>query len=661
MVEEVKRLLRLLTPIDWLAAGVILLGLLIALALDDAAVRLIGVSVALLGAVAFFVLLSQRFGDGLPPASTLRSQAARLRKTVQQESRGTRLIFDDFAEAFTTTEGPEGSADADTESLEAVEFADSISSVRIVGRRPRQEAATLSVPAQQQPTPPPPAPPARIRAVSLPEFVIAPAAAPAEPRHAFRALIERVLTLVRLITPTRTAALFWLDAERQALFLEAWQSDIPELFRADPRRTPLGHDIVSQIASEGRAEIVTEIQPTAELELLPYYREPAKTSSFVGVPILLQNRPVGVLCLDSDQPHAYTATTVSLLGHIVLLIGGLLQNYIQHYELRQKAKVWESVTSLWDLRSAPNGTFEQGLLELFVQLVPAPVALLCLYSPTHRGWRVAALRAPEAWSSLQDVLCLLEGTLIGAAIYSGEPQRWNESTHRFRLHPNEPPLATPSYAYAFPLCSETHAYGALYCELAEPLAPQEEELLETVGRWVGGILEHRYWQEQLRGGLWFSVHQGLWTEPGFRHRIAEEIERIACLQSTAVLCALQVDRYGSLAGLSLAQMRTLLSGHVVPLLRSQARPCDLIGYLAEDMLGLLLPGMELTHAQLWAEGVRKQVATTVFSFEGHRLSLTLSIGLTDLRRHKSAEDALRAVQIALQKALQKGNSVIPYD
>ncbi|MCS6966559.1 MAG: hypothetical protein NZ473_07320, partial [Candidatus Kapabacteria bacterium] len=59
-------------------------------------------------------------------------------------------------------------------------------------------------------------------------------------------------------------------------------------------------------------------------------------------------------------------------------------------------------------------------------------------------------------------------------------------------------------------------------------------------------------------------------------------------------------------------------------------------------------------------GVRKQIATTLVSIDNHRFSLTLSIGLTELYRHSSAEEAIRAVHKALQKALRKGNTVVPY-
>ncbi|MCS6966501.1 MAG: GAF domain-containing protein, partial [Candidatus Kapabacteria bacterium] len=608
MVEELKRLLRLLSPVDWLAAGVAVLGLLIALLLDDAAVRLIGVSIALLGAVAFFLLISQRLSEEIPYHAALRSQAHQLRKTVQQESGSTRLIFDDFAATFSD---PDAIPSTPTEHASSTplgeEFTEDISSVRIVGRRSRNAVSPTAPSPVSQTTlaNAPERPPARVRPISLPDFMLTPVSLPRdEPRYVLRTLLERVLSLVQVITPTRTAALFWLDTERQLLVLEAWQSEIAELFRSEQQKFPLGQDIISQIAVSGRAEIVTEIQPNAELELLPYYRQPTGTNSFVGVPILLQNRSVGVLCLDSEQPQAYTATTVSLLGHIVLLIGGLLQSYIQQYELLQKTRAWKHACNLWKLAAEPEEAFVQSVLALFSSLLSASVLLLCLYTQRLRGWRVADMNAPEPWQSLRQTLCTLEQTLLGDAIYTGEIRQWSEGTYRYRLHPNEPPLAASTFTYVIPLCSPTHAYGALYCETPEPLAPQELELVETLSRWVGIITEHRYWNEQLRGGLWFHSNQGIWSEDGFRYRVSEELERIRTLHTHAVLCAMQVDRYGTLSGLTLARMRELLTVHVLPLLRSHLRSCDIVGYLAEDIIGIVLPSMEMPHAQLWAEGVR---------------------------------------------------------
>jgi len=660
MVEELKRLLRLLTPVDWLAAGVVALGLLIALVLDDPAVRLIGVSITLLGAVAFFLLLSQRLGEEGTYSPALRSQAAQLRQTVQQARGGTRLIFDDFAETFADTTAPAPDED-NSWRTPSEEFSDEISGVRIVKRFPSK--APLTPP----PTPPPTekapqtAPPARIRSVNIPDFMLTPSSVviPTEPRQSFRTLLERLLNLARLLTPTRTALLFWIDSDRQLLVLEAWQSETPELL-TERKKFPIGHDIISQIALGGRAEIVTEIQPTAELELLPYYRQSANTSSFVGVPIILQNQTVGVLCLDSTQPQAYTATTVSLLGHVVLLISGLLQSYIYHYELQQKTQAWEHIRTLWKLTTVNEEIFAEQLCELFAAITQAPVVVICLYSHHHRKWNIAALRAPSPWESLREASCPIEQTLVGHAIHHGEPQHWNADIFPYRLHPDEPPLTETCHAYAIPFCSPTHAYGALYCEVPNPLPSQELELLQTLCEWVGAIAEHRYWNQQLQGGLWFYPHYGIWSEMGFHHRVAEERERIRHLQLHTAFCAIQVDRYGVLAELSPAQLRELVMTHILPILRSHLRPFDVIGSISENILGVLLPGMELTHAQLWAESIRKQVATTILSLQSRRLNVTLSVGITELHRHQSAFDALQAVQTALQKALQKGNTVVLY-
>ncbi len=657
MVEEIKRLLRLLTPIDWLSIGVVLLGLLIALLLDDTAVRLIGISIALLGALAFFLLISQRLSEEPPYSPALRSQAAQLRKTVRQEHHGTRLIFDDFAETFSEESHP-STGIAEEPSPAVTEYDEGTSSVRIVGRRPRRPAGSPepSSPPEQKPSEPPPA---RLRTLSLPDFVLS-TESPTEPRQAFRALLERIITLVRAVIPSHTAALFWLDSERQLLILETWQSELPELFCSEQRMFPLGRDIVSQVALDGRAEIVTEIQPSAELELLPYYRQGAGTASFVGVPILLHSRPVGVLCLDSPHPQAYTATTVSLLGHVVLLIGGLLQNYIEHYELLQQNRAWESARRLWQLVVEPESSFADQLLALWAAVVPAPVLALCLYQHPQRRWAIAALRAPQAWHHLLQAPCVLEQTLLGEALYNGAIRQWVNSACPYRLHPQEPPLMEHHSAYAIPFCSPTHVYGALYCELSEPLAPQELKLAETLSLWTGTMLEHRYWSEQLRSGLWFHADSGLWTHEGFRFRLAEELERVRLLGGEASLGALRIDRYETLSAFPASRLHDLLLAHVLPLLRSNLRGCDLIGSLNSDLLGILLPGMELTQAQLWAEQLRRQIATTVFAFEQHRLSLTVSIGLTSLRRHRDADEALRAALTALEKASQKGNTVTPY-
>jgi len=96
---------------------------------------------------------------------------------------------------------------------------------------------------------------------------------------------------------------------------------------------------------------------------------------------------------------------------------------------------------------------------------------------------------------------------------------------------------------------------------------------------------------------------------------------------------------------------------VLPLLRTQLRGGALVGYADEETLGVLLPGMSAVQARLWAEALRKQVATAVASVGERRLNLTLSIGLVELQPDKTSEEMLWAAHTALQRALSRGNTV----
>ncbi len=644
MVEQVKRLLRLLLPIDWLAVGVVLLGVAIAVFLQDAPVRLIGVSVALLGALAVLLLLSQRLGAAETYNPQLRSEAAQLRTTVQQERGGRRLIFDDFAESIEEATHEEPAAG---QPQQANSFEEGLSSVRVVERR-RRVAAPSAQPAEAAPAPPA----VRIRSYALPPNLLLPSpATPSEPRQALHGLLERFLELLRLVTPTRTAALFWLDSERQCLVLEAYHSE-SDLLHTERRKFPLGQDIVSQLVQQGKAEIVTEIHPAAEAELFPYYREPVGTACFVGVPVFFRGAVIGALCLDSAQPGAYSPQTVTLLGHAVRFIGEVLEGYLRWYEMLQRSSAAEALEQTLEAEE-----LEPALLEL-LSFPSATAVVLCCYAARQRGWQLVAADASPAWKQLQGCWSTLQGSLVGAAIHTGTVQYWDPQVFRHRvLAQEEPPLAPAATAWAVPLCSSTHCYGVVYYEAAQRPTPQEEQELLRRARWAGLLLEHRYLREQVGSGLQWIPGVELWTSTGFRMRLNEELERVQVLQYPATLALLQIDRYGTLAQLTVAEIRELLTGHVLPLLRTQLRGGALVGYADEETLGVLLPGMSAVQARLWAEALRKQAATAVASVGERRLNLTLSIGLVELQPDKTSEEMLRAAHTALQRALSRGNTV----
>src|SRR5687768_16185646 len=103
MAFEMERIRAAIRPQDIVTLAIALLGVAIALFLDDSVIRLIGVCVALLGGAALYMTLRQRLDDQVQVhtrRTTLPPPAFKTRTTTDPGSSTKRIHFDDFQETF---------------------------------------------------------------------------------------------------------------------------------------------------------------------------------------------------------------------------------------------------------------------------------------------------------------------------------------------------------------------------------------------------------------------------------------------------------------------------------------------------------------------------------------------------------------------------------
>jgi diguanylate cyclase (GGDEF)-like protein len=107
MAFETERLRGAIRPQDSASIAITLLGVAIAIFLDDAVIRLIGACVALLGGAALYMTIRQRLDDQVQVQTrrtTLPPPAFKTRVTTDPGSTTKRIHFDDFQETFVAEE-----------------------------------------------------------------------------------------------------------------------------------------------------------------------------------------------------------------------------------------------------------------------------------------------------------------------------------------------------------------------------------------------------------------------------------------------------------------------------------------------------------------------------------------------------------------------------
>ncbi|MBL7998929.1 MAG: diguanylate cyclase [Candidatus Kapabacteria bacterium] len=482
-----------------------------------------------------------------------------------------------------------------------------------------------------------------------------------EPRKEFDHLLSRVLMVIRSMMSARTAAFYWVNFEKSELVLESHITDATECFNVS-RKLPLGMDIISQLASSGRPEILTEISAAAELDLIPYYTAAAGTRSFVGVPVYLNHSVIGVLCADSEQDDAYDEITIGSLGHFTKLISGLTQSYTGKYDLLQSSRILDALSHFRALVQKGDVTatdVSNAMVEAVCNIIEHETVGVVLYDEQRELWVISTI------GSQTDENQLLKGemidttnSLVAQTLFGGETTRVapTHSTMR-RYHPHEMMLDN-GYFVAVPLRSASHNYGALFVEgLTSQLTDKDIEILEALGEQSGTIIEQLHVQQMLSANALTDASSGLLNGAAFINRIEEEIARARDFNTQFVLVLIVIDRYNAIEEQLGESGREDIFNHVLLHVQNHTRPYDVLGRLDDNLIGWGTSGRSDTEMQAIAERVRKEVAISVKEINNKRFTVTTSIGIARAVHGETAEILATNANRAMELAMTKTNSV----
>ncbi len=480
-----------------------------------------------------------------------------------------------------------------------------------------------------------------------------------EPRKEFDYLLSRVLMVIRSVTTARTAAFFWVNYDKRQLVLESYISDDSE-FISQQRKFMLSDDVISQIALGGRPEILTEIKPTAELDLIPYYVRAAGTVSFIGVPVFFGNTVVGVLCADTRQPDAYDGITVGFFGHFTKLISGLVQSYTGKYDLLQGIRALDAISHYRQLVSQ-SSTNEMDICAALVESASAAIEYsaigIGMFDYENNVWRVHHyLTKEQSAATISGELIDLDYTLIGNTILTAQTTLQNPVHETLARVADNESILSNGYFVSVPLKSMTHNYGALFVEgPSGGITDQDVNILEILGEQTGTIIEQLRFQAMLQTTSLVDESRGTLNQTAFASRLNEEIARSADFTTPITLVLIHLDHYFSLE--TSPEVMEYMINHIISIIRKYTKPYDIIGSIDSTTLSVALIGQKAQKAQIWSERIRKEVASSVIDVFGKRFTVTVSIGAAESMPKESPDQLIQNAQHVLQLALQKSNSV----
>ena len=477
-----------------------------------------------------------------------------------------------------------------------------------------------------------------------------------EPRREFDYLLNRVLMVIRSATNARTAAFLWVNSERQELVVEAKITEAEDEFTSQ-RKLPMGIDALSQIAREGRPEIITQISPSAEMELLPYYARAAGTVSFIGVPVYYGGNVVGILCADSKIEDAYSDITVGFFGQFTKLISGLVSSYTSKYDLMLASAKLEAMEHLRQALSEAPASVQNATRALFgtlIQHMDVSRIGLVSYDAASGGWALTDARSAmdDNYRSLVGSAVDVRNTDVGSCITTASSVVLTNETVSTRVVASEPPLEYGQFV-AVPLRTSNECFGAVFLEnLEASLTAQDVALAEALAEHVASLFEQLHHAQSLKGAALLDHATGVLNGNGFEMRIREEFARSVDYNIPLTVCMLHLD-----ASRATPEQRMYALLHVLRLVKDQLRDYDVVARVGDEQIALGLIGYKLQEAQNWTETMRREVASSPVDVQGKRLSFTASIGIAQAEPRDTWDDLVAHAQAALDVSMRSGNKV----
>ena len=488
------------------------------------------------------------------------------------------------------------------------------------------------------------------------------------PKSEFTNLIKKVLALVQNTYFAHTVALFWVNREKRQLVLENYISESSRF--TTHRRREIGMDLISQIANTGKPQLVTEINALSQPEMLSYYDGLEPVKAFVGVPIFYSQvatepqNPVAVLAMDCMEQDAYGNETLSSLGHVTKLVSGLIRSYTDKYDLLLDSELLRSITRLRDQLKIDFTihSVAGNLVEETSRLVGWDYLTVVLFDETRKAWAIQMVmnRMNDPYVNVTNIVDH-QRSLVGDVIQSATHNIIErvEASSLPRFYRTER-CESKGSLMVLPLNSLSRCYGALVVESKDVRAYSESDvkLLQKIVDVASWALEILGLTEVTNAYVTLDETTGVANHKYFVGRVQEEVQRANDFGIDLSIVMVSIDSISEHMNRIGKDGCDFVLQNVGRMIKNAIRPYDLVGRFDFNRFAVLLVNTTPNEASLWAEKLRKNVASNIINVESRSFSVTISMGISGAVNETSDMELLEKADRVLKKAVEAGGNIV---
>ncbi|MGC8653414.1 MAG: sensor domain-containing diguanylate cyclase, partial [Candidatus Kryptoniota bacterium] len=473
---------------------------------------------------------------------------------------------------------------------------------------------------------------------------------PSEPRAEFHSILHKLLELVTEVLFAHTTALFWVNRERNILVV-ADKLTNSKVFTGD-LRLPLGRDVISRIALSGKPEIISEINPAAEKDVIPYYDEPCGVKSLIGVPIFYRDEVIAVLVADNLSDEGFGRETVPLLGNFTRLFTAVLRVLSDKYDLQVIRTTFNSLKWLTNevLSKTDLASMLQSIMTAVSDTVDADFVTLVSEGEGH-SYYVSQVVKRSGVEYVEDGFKVsIPDTLTGRSIKDNRIVYVEDLSkvedHRFN---HNEPVGKGSFI-SIPIAGFNTSFGAVTVESVSPGKFSSIEIdavkqIVSLGAFATEVYNAYHLIEKF---VTFDRITGSLNKKSFLERLDEEMGRVTDLGIRSAFVLISLDRFDDIRNRFSMEGVEYIMADIAESLRGWLKPYDAVGKISAHSFGVILEGFSQNEAFAWGEKFRKNLATKVYPIGNRNYMATVSIAVLNIDDKNPPTELLAVAQRVLQ-------------
>lgn len=489
-------------------------------------------------------------------------------------------------------------------------------------------------------------------------------------RNEFDFLLNKVLVVIKDVVFAHSVAFFWANRDKQQMVCEARITESMSFLSSG--RFAMGQDIVSQIAHSGKPEMITHVNPSSEKELLRYYEQVEFVKSFVGVPVFYPthgneqsaSEPVGVIVADSTMEDAYGQETIALLGQFTKLISALIKTSTDKYDLLLDVELLNAIRRLQErIRTEfTASTIAHALADESSKLLNWNFLSVVLHDEVKRGWATKKVinRVQESYVPPEQLIDFDE-SIVGNAVKQNTHQLIQdlEVQHVPRYYRGEK-LANIGSFLSVPISSLNKCYGALNVESRDRFnfSRKDIEILYRLSENAASAFEILYLNDTIKEYVIVDDTTNAFSKKFFLKKLQEELLRADDYGTELSFLLMSVDHSNKIIDRYGQEAFEMLLADIVKILRAGIRPYDAVGRYDYNRFGVILVNTTANEAYIWAEKMRKTIASHIIAADGKNFSVTVSAGISGLIEEMKVERLIEHATTVLHKGMEAGGNSV---